>query len=56
MIDRYGMLLVSRPGLVEENAVSIPSLRCSLVLFPLDAKFQLVGRAMLLWKRYGRIQ
>ena len=49
------MLLVGRSGLVEENAVE-GSLWCSLVLFPLDANFQLVGRSLLLWRRYGRIQ
>ena len=35
---------------------SVPSLWCSLVRSPLDANFQLVGRAMLLWRQYGRIE
>ena len=52
-----GKLLVSRSGLVERNAVEVfSSLWCSLVLFILGADFQLVGRAMLLWRQYGRIQ
>ena len=47
------MLLVSRSILVEDNAVEVFH---HYVLFPLDANFQLVGRATLLWRRYGRIQ
>ena len=35
---------------------NVPSIWFSLILFPLDANFHSIGRAMLLWRRYGRMQ
>ena len=46
-----GMLLVSRSGLVEEDAfeVFVPSLWFSLVLFFLDVQFQVFSGKIIMW-------
>ena len=50
-----GMLLVSRSGLVEENAVEmLHHYGFHISICPLNGNSQLVGRVMLLWRRYGK--
>ena len=43
------MLLVSRSGLVEEDAVEVLLLGFSLVLFFLDVKFQALSGKITMW-------
>jgi hypothetical protein len=43
------MLLVSRSGLVEEDAAGVPLLRFSLVLFFLEVKFQVLSGKIIMW-------
>ena len=50
ILRMIGVLLVSRSGLVEEDAVgSVPFLWFSLVLFFVDVKFQALSGKITMW-------